>query len=166
MKKWILLVVLFGCFVTFGEEVAPKVEEKGSVILSLVSHLMEIIVAGLVAVLAWFTNWIIGKSNMDQSNKDAIMALEAGVESAWIELGRNFKVASKDGKLTPEEKKQLREHAWKKAKEVVTSEGAKVLAKWGAEIAFAKIRNIVVKRNKDKALVPTELVSGVVSTPV
>lgn len=166
MKKWILLVVLFGCFVTFGEEVVPKVEEKGSVILSLVSHLMEIIVAGLVAVLAWFTNWIIGKSNMDQSNKDAIMALEAGVESAWIELGRSFKVASKDGKLSPEEKKQLREHAWKKAKEVATSEGAKVLAKWGAEIAFAKIRNIVVKRNKDKALVPTELVSGVVSTPV
>jgi hypothetical protein len=155
MKKWIWLVpvVLLSCFVVFGEDVAPKVEDKGSTILTLLSHLMEIIVAGLVAVLAWFTNWIIGKSNMDQAHKDAIMALEAGVEAAWNELGRNFKETSKDGKLSPEEKEQLRKLAWTKAKDVATSEGAKILAKWGAEIAFAKIRDIVTKRNKDKAAI-------------
>ena len=114
---------------------------------------MEIIVAGLTAVLAWFVKWIISKSDMDQAHKDAIMALEAGVEAAWNELGRSFKEAAKDGKLSAGEKEQLRKFAWTKAKEVVTSEGAKILEKWGAEIAFAKIRDIVTKRNKDKAII-------------
>jgi len=156
MRNWFWLIPLLVVGTVIGAEVVtptPVVEDKGSTILTLLSHLMEIIVAGLTAVLAWFVKWIIGKSNMDQAHKDAIMALEAGVETAWNELGRNFKEASKDGSLSVVEKEELRRFAWTKAKEVVTPEGAKVLAKWGAEIAFAKIRDIVTKRNKDKAII-------------
>ena len=167
MRNWFWLIPLLIVGAVIGAEVVtptPVVEDKGSAFLSLLSHLMEIIVAGLTAVLAWFVKWIIGKSNMDQAHKDAIMALEAGVEAAWNELGRSFKNAAKDGKLSAEEKEQLRKFAWTKAKEVVTSEGAKVLAKWGAEIAFSKIRDIVTKRNKEKAIIAASAVG--IPTPV
>jgi hypothetical protein len=167
MRKWFWLIPLLVIGVVVGAEATtstPIVEDKGSTILTLLSHLMEIIVAGLVAVLAWFTKWIIGKSNMDQAHKDAIMALEAGVEAAWNEFGRKFKENAKDGKLIPEEKEQLRKFAWTKAREIVTSEGAKVLAKWGAEIAFAKIRDIVTKRNKEKAIIAASAIGT--PTPV
>jgi len=167
MRNWFWLIPLLVVGAVIGAEVVtptPVVEDKGSTFLTLLSHLMEIIVAGLTAVLAWFVKWIIGKSNMDQAHKDAIMALEAGVEAAWNELGRNFKEASKDGNLSVVEKEELRRFAWTKAKEVVTSEGAKVLAKWGTEIAFAKIRDIVTKRKKDKAIIAANTVGT--STPV
>jgi len=162
MRKfvWLVPVLLLGCFVAFGEDTVVKVEEKGSTFLTILSHLMEVIVATLTAVFAWFVNWIISKSTLDQATKDAILALEAGVEAAWNELGRSFKEKSADGSLTAEEKKQLRELAWAKAKQVASSGGVKVLGKWGMEIAFAKIRDIVTKRNKDKAAIKAVEVPG------
>lgn len=156
MKKhfWMFLVVLSFVGVVIGAEAnAPAKEESGSLFLVIASHLTDLILGVLTLLFGWLIKLAANKANMDQATRDAMDALAAGVEAAWLELGKKFKEAAGDGKMSDDEKKQLRELAWKKAKECASSDGAKVLAKWGMNIAFAKIKDIVTKRKKDDAAI-------------
>lgn len=142
---FVLLIIAVFSFPTFAEEVQATVAKpETNWLLIVLSHLVEVFVSILCMVLAVVATWLKKKAGDNQAAQDAIDALKAGAESAWISLGREFAVKAGDGKMTDEEKTKLREHAIAKAKEVATGPAKDLLLKWGTDICSAKLKDIVL----------------------
>ena len=134
----------------FGAEAAgagSAVAEPGT---TIIPDWLQWLVAGLssviTALLAWAFKIFRGKVEDNQAKREAVDALEVGVTQAYHDLVKRFKEHSADGKLTKDEKKQCREYAMQKAKEVATVAGRKVLEAWGREMLETLVEKIVLRR--------------------
>jgi hypothetical protein len=109
---------------------------------------------GIEALAKWgwqiaFTflgGYLIKRIKDTKAAADATASLEAGINGAWVTLGKTWKAAHEDGKFTSEEKAKLRAAAYKGAKDIATGAGLKILKAWGQEFLEAKISGIVEKR--------------------
>jgi len=166
MKK-ILVVTFLGlvCCSVFGEVVTATGTvtlgevAKTSIISELLRYIPEAIALAFTVLTGFFFKWLKTKAADDQAKSDAIDSIKVGVDHAWNELGSGLKdalqkakAAGGDGKLTAEQKIQLRNLAIAKAKEVATGDGAKVLEKWGFDVIVAKIKEVIDNRKAKSAM--------------
>ncbi len=75
----------------------------------------------------------------------AMACLEAGVQSAYDSYVRAIKLASEDGKLTDEERKQARQIAIDAAKAYATTYGIDLVKELGAEMLPVLIEKVISK---------------------
>ena len=114
MKKWtwflaICLVAFCGITVAQDATATPTpAADNSSIVITVLHHATDIILAGLTFVFGWLIKWLIGKASANEARVHAIEALQAGVEAAWNDWAKEWKNDSVDGKLTDEEKKKLR----------------------------------------------------------
>ena len=91
--------------------------------------------------------WLYKKAGEKQAYKEAIRALEAGVNDVWYTVVKDLKDKAQDGKLSKDEKANARLVAREKAKEVATKAGKKILASLGTAGMNALMEKII-RRNK------------------
>lgn len=91
--------------------------------------------------------WLVKKSYDSAALKEAIQALEAGVNDAWVHFVRDLKKKAADGKLSDDEKVAARDWAKNKAMEIAKGPGKRVLAGFG-QLAIDSLIEKIVRKNK------------------
>ena len=91
--------------------------------------------------------WLLKKAHDSEALKDAIRALEAGVNDAWVHFVRDLKKKAADGKLSEDEKIAARDWAKNKALEIAGTSGRKVLAGFG-QLGIDALIEKIVRKNK------------------
>jgi hypothetical protein len=84
----------------------------------------------------------------DAAIKDAVSALEAGVQSAWDKFGRELKAGAKDGKFTEKERERLRDAAKAEALTLAKGPAKDLLFTWGRPYVTSLITRIVERRKR------------------
>ena len=108
-------------------------------------HMMELIVTVIGAVVAALYRWRIARAIREE---EAMRALAAGVEEAWVAFGKSLKQKATDGKLTSEEQEDLRRFAIQRAAEIARSRGVDLLKIFGRRFLPHLLRSIVEGRKR------------------
>ena len=87
--------------------------------------------------------------NLKENENVALTAVEAGVNSAWEEFGKEYLKANEDGVITDDEKAHLREVAKKYAEEICKEHGFDLFKIFGTRVLDTLIRKIVKERKKE-----------------
>lgn len=98
-----------------------------------------------ITIPAFFV-WLIKKAGDSEALKNALRALEAGVNDAWVHFVKDLKIKAKDGKLTPDEKVAARDWATNKARDIASGPGKKVLLALGRMGVDSLIEKIVARK--------------------
>lgn len=101
---------------------------------------------GIARAFAWWRAE--SERRGDAEYARAVEALEVGVDEAWEKFGREWKHARADGKLSEEERGDLRTLAREVAVEVGRDEGLDVLKILGARALKLVIGKIVERRKR------------------
>ena len=108
-----------------------------------------IVVVGIVLLKA-FAWWRAHASVAgDKAYSHAVEALETGVHEAWLKFGKLYKAARKDGKMSVEEKDELRAFAKAAAVEIGKEQGLDVVKIIGKRAIPLLISKIVKSRKTD-----------------
>lgn len=126
-----------------GEVATPSPAVEKPIWLDFAATVLTAIGQGVLAI---FLAWVLKKARDNLVMQDAVRALGAGVDDAWVNFVKELKDKASDGKLTPEEKGEARAWALNKAKEVVSGSGRRLLESMGGMAINALISKIVRKR--------------------
>lgn len=98
-----------------------------------------------------FFAYLMKKAHDNAAMQDAISALEAGVQDAWVNFVRQLKRDLADEKWSDDEKANARSWAYNKAKELAKGSGKKLLIAWSRPYIDSLITKIVQRRKSEKS---------------
>lgn len=110
------------------------------------------------ALIAWIFAWLIGKVTLSDAQKAAMDALHAGVDTTYLTLYQQFKTASADGVITPQEAALLRQNAIDQALLFAKGPALAFLKAMAAPLLQALVQRIVAQK-KAAAARPTIVVN-------
>lgn len=100
-----------------------------------------------LTLVGFWAVWLWRKYVATNTQRDAAMlALEAGVEAAWNELGRDLKSAAADGKFSGSERDRLRDLAIARATAIARDQGIDLLRVFTRRVMDSLIKDIVQSR--------------------
>jgi hypothetical protein len=106
-------------------------------------------VEGVVAVVIGLVFFMIRKRlKGEAAYREAVAALEAGVQGSWDKFGRELKASAKDGKFTEKERERLRDAAKAEALTLVKGPAKDLLLAWGKPYVTSLITRIVERRKR------------------
>lgn len=155
-SKWgvfVLFLFVLVCGVVMGQDAAAPVTpapapvpvDGGTVLPGWLQAVINCAEGLLAMVFTFFFGWVIKKSGDNATEKAALEALRDGVVNTYHTLYAELKAASKDGKLTAEEKAQLRTHAIEQAKSLAKGAALELLKTWGKPRLEALVERMVAK---------------------
>jgi hypothetical protein len=124
---------------------APVPADGGSVLPGWLVAIINCAEGLLAMVFTFFFGWLMKKAGDNATEKAALEALRDGVVNTYHTLYAELKAASKDGKLTQEEKAQLRTHAIEQAKSLAKGSALELLKTWGKPRLEALVERMVAK---------------------
>jgi len=107
--------------------------------------ILQVIGVGLASLLAWLVAKVIKKFNLNEVEQSAIDALATGVNETYIAVVKDIKAKAADGKLTEDERKEVKAIAIAKAKEVAKGSAKKLLTTMAQERLSTWVDKLVQK---------------------
>jgi len=107
--------------------------------------ILQVIGVGLANLLAWLVAKVIKKFNLNEVEQSAIDALATGVNETYIAVVKDIKAKAADGKLTEDERKEVKAIAIAKAKEVAKGSAKKLLTTMAQERLSTWVDKLVQK---------------------
>ena len=118
------------------------------ILITSIGGLFSVLGVLLIKVVTKFVNQLITKMNFEGVEREALLAVAAGIETAQDEFVRHAIEASKDGRLTDVEIKQARDIAYNHAIDISSKAATDLIRKWGStNIINAKIREVLNAKN-------------------
>ena len=138
-------------FVAVGMAAEPMPGDTAAEVVSAAPWYLDLAETGLnylwKLIIPLGFAWLIKKAHDSEALKNAIRALEAGVNDAWVHFVRDLKKKAADGKLSDEEKENARTWAKNKAMEIASGAGKKVLSGFG-QLGIDALIEKIVRKNK------------------
>lgn len=158
-ELWRPIIVAISAFALFGmyanaeeaKAAVVAVEESSRTWRDMLIDVLLMVAGVGGAVITWV--FALGKSKLAKTDaqKEAWDALSAGVNITYNDLVKKFKAARADGKLTEDEKKELRLNAIAQAKDIATGPALQVLKTTALPVLEDWVERIVLSRKSKTA---------------